>query len=300
MKRTTVIFTILCIFFTSVNIFAQRKKELDKTFDSKDLIEIDLVLGDCNLKQSEDGKVHVYLVYTYDDDYFEPRIKERSNALIIEEKFYGRNGDGDSEWTISVPKDCEIDFEAATGSLYIDNLQAKIDGNSGTGEMDVRESKGKFDLNSGTGRIVVEDSDGSFELNSGTGRVKVENCSGDFDVNSGTGKTVGINITIQDEAEFNSGTGTAEVTRPKGEDFELFINSGTGNAVLDMDGEPIEGYFEFSVDSHGGDIRSPIEFDDEEEYREREGYSYRRYFTKGKKTPRYYISTGTGTAELKR
>ena len=88
------------------------------------------------------------------------------------------------------------------------------------------------------------------------------------------------------------------IVKPIGEDFDLSINSGTGDAVLDMDGQPIKGYFEFTVNARRGKIDSPIEFDNEEEYDEGDEDYVRKYFTKGGKTPRYFISTGTGTAEL--
>jgi len=90
-----------------------------------------------------------------------------------------------------------------------------------------------------------------------------------------------------------------EVSRPQGEDFDLSVSSGTNDATLDMDGLPIEGYYEFSASARSGDIDCPIDFDREEEYDEGDD-NVRKSFTRGKKTPRYYISTGTGTAELKR
>jgi len=103
-------------------------------------------------------------------------------------------------------------------------------------------------------------------------------------------------ININNEAEFNSGTGDAEVTDPTGEDFDLSINSGTGDATLKLDGTPLEGYFEFSTTS--GNIKCSVDFDEETEYSEGYDKSIRKSFTKGKKIPRYFISSGSGTAEL--
>jgi len=130
--------------------------------------------------------------------------------------------------------------------------------------------------------------------------VVVEDCQGDFDVNSGTGKVIAKNLTIEREAEFHSGTGSAEMTAPSGKDFDLEINSGTGDAVLDMQGKSLEGYFEFQAHSRKGEIICPEKFDKEEEYGENGETYLRKSFTRGKETPRYFISTGTGEAELRK
>jgi hypothetical protein len=280
-------------------LFAQGKKEIDKSFDAKERVKIKLVLGDCLIKTSLDNQIHVRLIYSYNDDYFEAKFREKSNSLVIQEKFYGQNGDGFSKWTISIPEKMEVEFESATGDLNLEGVNGKYEGSSGTGSIEVLDAKGDFELNSGTGSVIVEGSEGKFDLNSGTGRVKIENCSGEFDANSGTGRVRVHNITIEGEGDFNSGTGDVEVSRPQGEDFDLSVTSGTNDAMVDMDGLPIEGYFEFTASARSGDIESPIEFDTEEEYDDG-GETMRKTFTRGKKSPRYYISTGTGTAELKR
>jgi hypothetical protein len=281
------------------NVFAQRKKEINKSFDSKEEVRIKLVLGECTLGTSSDGKIHVQLIYTYDDENFEVRFNEKTRSIVIQEKIYGQDARGESRWTIQVPQNTEIDFESATGDLYVQEFTGRIDGSTGTGDIELIDAAGKFKLNSGTGDLTVSDCQGEFDLNSGTGRVKVESCKGNYEVNSGTGRVKGHDIFIMDEAEFNCGTGKAEVSRPGGVDFDLSINSGTDDAVLIMDGSPVEGYFEFTADGRRGDIKSAVDFDEEEEYENGDGDYLRKSFTKGKKTPRYFISTGSGTAELK-
>jgi len=244
----TVVFVI--IFISSITLFSQGKKDIEKTFDAKERLKIDLVLGDCLLKASPDDKIHVQLTYSYDDEHFEAKFREKSKSIVIQEKFHGQTGDGFSKWIISVPPKLEVEFESATGDFNLENVNGVFEGSSGTGSIEVINAKGEFDLNSGTGSVIVEGSEGKFDLNSGTGRVKIEDCKGEFEANSGTGKVVAHNITIETEGDFNSGTGDAEVSRPQGEDFDLSVNSGTNDATLVMDGLPIEGYYEFSAIEH--------------------------------------------------
>ena len=184
-------------------------------------------------------------------------------------------------------------------SACILGVNVELEGNTGTGDIEIKEANGSYDLNTGTGDIQIINSEGEFEINSGTGDVIIENSSGEFDANSGTGDLKATNITIEDEAELNSGTGEVEVIAPQGKDFDLSLNSGTDDATLDMSGNPIEGYFEFSVNARRGEIDSPIEFDEEDEYSRGNGDIKRKSFTRGKASPRYFISSGTGTARLK-
>jgi hypothetical protein len=279
-------------------LIATDKKEIDKSFSEKDKMRIKLVLGDCYLKNSTDGKINIHIIHSYPEDSFEARFREKGNALIIEEKLYGRNSDGNSSWTIAIPKDIEIDFESATGDLILENVTLEIEANTGTGNIEADNVNGKIDLSTGTGNIEVINSEGDLELNSGTGRVIIEDSKGNFDANSGTGDVEVKNITIEDEADLNSGIGDVEAVSPRGTDFDLSINSGTNDAILDMNGSPIEGYFEFTAHSRKGRIVCPIEFDKEDEYSNGDGKYIRQSFTKGKNTPRYFISTGTGKAKL--
>lgn len=193
----------------------------------------------------------------------------------------------------------EVDFESATGDLNVVNVsKIKLDGSSGTGSIIVQNSQGELELNSGTGDVELKDCQGEIELNSGTGDVNLEDSRGSFDLNSGTGDVYAAKITIEDQAEVNSGTGEAEVKGPTGKDYELSISSGTDDAILDMDGLTIEGYFELKAQKRRGSIISPITFDNEEDIGNDNGGSIKKSFTKGKATPQYYISTGTGKAKL--
>ncbi len=249
MKRTKIIISLFVFlnFMVSAALLAAPEEKVDKTFSKKDEIRFKLVLGDCNLKKSSDGRIHVHLVYSYEPDMsFESRIEERGGRLYLEEKMRGNNPKGYSTWTVEVPDDIEIDFKSATGSLTVEGLNLEIDGSTGTGDINLSQVKGKYDLSSGTGDVEAYDSEGEFELSSGTGNVEIQNCKGNFDVNSGTGNVKAEGITLEFDGEFSSGTGDAEVSFPDGTDFELRVSSGTDDAILNMNGKQVKGYFEFT------------------------------------------------------
>jgi len=302
MKTITIhlILYFLLSFVLGSQLLAWGGKIFKESYPSKEKLKIELKLGNCIIKKSSDDKIHVVVDYTYDENNFEIRVKEKERSLHLEEKFYGRNASGDSEWTIYLPDNAKIDFECATGDLTLDQVSVDIDGKSGTGNISVIASSGKFELKSGTGNVTAEESQGEFDLASGTGDVNLNNCDGEFEIKSGTGDVQAAELKIGDEAEFKSGTGNAEVRDPSGKDFDLYVESGTGDAILEINKTPLQGYFEFKATSPGGDIISPFNFDDEQDYdREDNGYTIKS-FTRGKSTPRYFISTGSGNAELKK
>lgn len=295
----SVLTTMMLGLFLSSTLFA---KEIKKEYSGQSELKIKLILGSCTILDSKDNKIHILLEYTYDDEFFTPVFKVTEKKIQIKETFHGPDGkDGDSKWTINLPAGMEVDFESATGDLAVEHVSdIKLNGSSGTGCITASNITGEIDVSSGTGNVEVQESSGEFELNSGTGDVKISESKGTFDANSGTGDVFGFHITIEDDAEFNSGTGEAEVKSPMGKDFELSLNSGTDDAILDMDGKAIEGYFEFTAQDRRGSIVSPVEFDKEEILDNDNVNQVRKSFTKGKDSPRYFISSGTGKAKLKK
>ena len=301
MKRTKIIISLFVFlsFMVSAALLAAPEEKVDKTFGKKDEIRFKLVLGDCQLKKSSDGSIHVHLVYSYEPDMsFEPLIRERGGTLYLEEKMRGNNPKGYSTWTVEVPDDIEIEFKSATGSLTVEGLKIEIDGSTGTGDIELSQVKGEFDLSTGTGDVEAYDSEGEFELSSGTGNVKIKNCKGNFDASSGTGDVKAEGLTLELDGEFSSGTGDAEVSFPDGTDFELKVSSGTDDAILDMNGKQVKGYFEFTCHARRGRIVCPVKFDKEEEYKDNDQTYLRKSFTQGKDVPKVYVKTGTGSARL--
>jgi hypothetical protein len=322
MKHSTkkvILTAFLAILFT-INITAQ-KKEISKSFSGIKEVEVSTVLGGMLLQKSPDNQVHIKIVHNYTDNEFEVKFKEKGDRLDVEADLdIDDDSDGKySKWTILVPSKTEVELKSGTGSITIEKIDIDVEGSTGTGKIEIAGCNGDFELSSGTGNVRVENCEGDFEVSSGTGTVRifkssgdfeassgtgkviVDNCTGSFEASSGTGNCKVSNITITEEAEIRSGTGDAEVTNPKGSQFKLEVSSGTGDAVLDLDSAPVEGYFEFTASQRKGRIVSPYSFDREEVYENGNDEKYdRKSFTKGKSTPKYYINTGTGTAELKK
>ena len=301
MKRKQIgwIALALVIFLTS-GLVTAKEKTIEKSFADVKHVRLKLVLGSCTLMKSPDKSVHIRVDYTYTESEFEAVLRQRNSKLELKEMFHDSNNNGGySKWTVKIPDDIEVDFNSATGDLTLTNVSGRIDGSTGTGDITVSDSNGKFDISTGTGYVEVSGSKGEFDFSSGTGNVEIENSEGNFDISSGTGNVTARKLTFDFEGEFSSGTGDAEVIGPKGKDYDLSVSSGTDDAVLDMDGINLHGYFEMKANRRMGRIVSPVKFDREEES-DGDNKSIRKSVTIGSDTPKYYISTGTGKAVLKK
>ena len=300
MKQALTILTtlILIICIGSPFVLAKNEKEFTKTFDAEKKLKLDVVLGNCTMEKSGDKKIHLTVRYTYSDDEFQVKISDRSHSVTVEEKL-SNNPDGYANWFLSVPDGVEIEFSSATGGLSVNKVNIELEASSGTGSIEVIKSEGDFELSSGTGRIDVADSKGDFELSSGTGKVDIESSEGSFEASSGTGRVNAINITLTDDAEFSSGTGSVEVVAPKVKEYDLTLSSGTGSATLEIAKNSLNGYFEFSANKRNGRIVCPVKFDGEEIVGGNHNEKIRKWFKKGADSSRYFIKTGTGKAMLK-
>ncbi len=299
-KIKSILIVILGIVIGATNLMAGPDQTIEKTFDAKNKVKIKLAISDCKVETSKDNKIHAMVIHSYSEDEYEVVFRESGNSLTIEEKFHDDHAGGSADWTVAVPAGTRIDVNSGTGDLLISTTDSEVDGNSGTGDVELSGASGEFELNSGTGSVLIKSSKGEFDLNSGTGKVKIRDSQGNFKANSGTGGVEVQNITITDEAEFNSGTGDAEIVSPSGKNYDLSINSGTGDAVLDLDGAEPVGYFELKADARSGRIKADLEFDREEEHGHGDNASIVKSVTIKQDRPRFYISTGTGTARLKK
>ncbi len=285
------------------SLYAGTDQKVEKKYDGVTSIKCEFALGDVEILKSGDKQVHVSMSYSFDDMYFKPEFGQRGKRLMLKEKYnndFEGDKSGDVSWRISVPDSVDIDFNTGTGNIEISGCDIRFEGNTGTGGITINNAKGEYDINTGTNNISIVGCEGEFKCNTGTGKVTVENTKGEIDVNSGTGSVSAENITIQFEGNFNSGTGDATVIEPKGDEFDLHINSGIGDAVLDLKGQPLNGYLEMKCNAHAGKIVAPVKFDTEETSGTGREKTLEKTFSTGNEKRRFFIGTGTGKAVVKK
>jgi hypothetical protein len=291
-------YLVLSVFIFAGFILADDGVIFPQEFDAKKTVKINTVSGDCIIQQGSSGKIVVDLQYSVQpQDAFTPEIREKGNSLSIKEKWHGSSS-GEVVWTITVPPETEIEFSTASGELSIAELKSDVKASTASGDIIIEDCSGEFDLNTASGEIQVDDSKGEFELSTASGDIDVEKTQGVFKLSCASGDIEASNISIEEESSFSTASGDVEVKLAKSSEYDLELSAASGNVVLDYNGNPIKGYFEFTAKKRSGKIVSSIDFDNEEEFNRGNNVYIKKSFTKGSDSPTILLETASGKAVL--
>jgi DUF4097 and DUF4098 domain-containing protein YvlB len=294
---------------------------IKKSFSGVKRIKISTSSGDCEIKKSAGNTVEVELTHTLDDHQFTPRFEQSGERLEIGEEFHGHNFNGSVRWKLSIPdglrvnfttgsgdlivSGVSIDLDAGTGSgdLEFNSLKGVVDANTGSGNIDLTSFSGEAKVNTGSGDMDVRDSDGDIDLNCGSGDIKISQVKAAFAVNTGSGSITADKISISGSSRFNTGSGRARVTLAASPTSDIAINSGSGDAELNFNGNEIIGQVVMKASKRHGNISAPFEFDKTEEVENGGGYdnvTIVKTAQRGKGTNRIMVGTGSGDAVLRK
>jgi hypothetical protein len=278
------------------NAYALRDREISKTFDMKGQVEIETVSGDVIIRCGHGDKISVNLIYDYSNARcFDTEFRETRSRLILREHF-SESCYGHSIWEIVVPEHIRLIVESASGDISVSGCEGDFELQTSSGRIDIRDSRGVFRLDDASGKIVVRRA---------TGRFDVDNASGSIDVSD---------VVVEGESSFQTASGDVYVSLAESPLDHLTVESVTGSATLNYNGNPIRGCLEFSARVDNDDIVSPFEFEHKEEYTidmsSGEGMTFsngdildeqvyvKRTFTKNAREPRICLKTATGEAML--
>jgi DUF4097 and DUF4098 domain-containing protein YvlB len=148
----------------------------------------------------------------------------------------------------------------------------------------------------------VRDSEGDIDLNCGSGDIKLSQTRAFFAVNTGSGNVSADKITINGSSRFNTGSGRARIGLAATPKFDLSVNSGSGDAELNFNGNEIAGEIVMKASKRDGSISAPFEFDRTEEIDNggRNNVTIVKTAQIGKATNRITVSTGSGEAVLRK
>jgi DUF4097 and DUF4098 domain-containing protein YvlB len=299
MKRLTILVIIfLSMISLSLYTYSAEKKEVNKTFKPKDIVKIKIVSGDCVVKKGTSSEIKVRLIYTYPSDRFEPIFKEEGNALILKEEFTGHGRmEGTSSWSVTVPGKTDIDFSSASGDFFASGLESEVDAEAASGNIKVVDFKGRLRMQAASGDIRVKKSDGDIMVKTASGDIDINSSKGVFSVKCASGKINGEKIVLKDKATFKTASGDIRVGLAKTAEYDMNLTSASGNIILDYNGHPVKGYFEFKGKRRN--INSDVPFDNGDESHEYSPF-VTRYFKKGGDSPKISIKTVSGELEFKK
>ncbi|MFH1372607.1 MAG: DUF4097 family beta strand repeat-containing protein [bacterium] len=251
------------------------------TFEKKERIKISTVSGDCVVMKGKTDQIEVEVINSYSPrDSFKPKVRERKNTLRLSENILGSNN-GSATWTLTVPDGTEIEFSSASGDLIIENLS------------------GDFSSETASGDVEVLGCTGGFYFNTASGTIEIEDCSGEFVIATASGDVDAVNVVLREAGSFATASGKVEVALAETADHDLTLSSASGRVLLDYNGNPIKGFFEFTARDRKGRIDSPFDFDNEETFRKWGEKYVAKTFTKDGDSPQIALETASGRASLR-
>jgi len=293
--KPSILSTIACLVAWSYT----HAQEIDKTLSGIEEVRMEIASGDVTFVKSSDANVSVKLKHTFNTDY-NPTVEKRGNRLIIEEQRNQGSYSGSSIWTISLPDNLEIHFNTGSGNVKISGISVDADMNSGSGTFELINAQGEFEINTGSGNIIAQDVNGELQINSGSGDIKLNNVVSEVNANVGSGDIEAAGVSIRGRSWFNSGSGDVEVELSRPTDYDLSVNSGSGDATLDFGGNAIEGTVAMKANKRNGSIKAPFDFDSSEEIDNGNSTVVKKTKKLGTKNIDIKVGTGSGTAKILR
>lgn len=338
MKRAvTLIIPVIVLLFVCGYTNAGEGKEVQKRFDGIESVELNTVSGDCIIKTHGSDEIIVDLFYDVEPKgAFDYKIREAGDALIIKERWNGGSSRGDVAWTLTVPSGTEIEFSTASGDLsasgltkgleagtasgdieirdmdgeieistasgevVIINAHGEIEISTASGEISIKKSGGEIELSTASGEIEADDIEDEIDMSTASGEIEISNSSGVFSLSCASGDIVAENIKIEGLSTFSTASGEVEVILAETSEYDLELSTASGDVLLDYNGNPVKGYFEFTARKRRGRIKCPFDFDEEEEFERNDHVYVRKSFSKGGDTPEIYMRTASGTVVLKK
>ncbi len=303
------------ILFSSFTVFTMAQERISKSFAGIKSISINTSSSDCILKKGSSSEVKVDLEHTYSKS-FEPVIDKEGSTLVIKELFEKGSTRGQGKWTLTVTDNMDIRFNTGSGNLEAADLDFELDMNTGSGNIELDKVKADLRFNTGSGNILLTEVDGVYSANTGSGSFQLDNAKGDFRLNTGSGdiRIKNVNaaisantgsgnvrasgITLAGKCTFNTGSGDATVQLQAAPEFDISVNSGSGDSEIDFSGNTITGLIVMKANKKNGRIEAPFDFDKVEEEKSGSQTIVKKTVQIGSSDVKIKISTGSGTASI--
>ncbi len=307
------------VVFVAAMLVAQAQ-EVSKTFSGIKKINLSTSSGDVIVAKGGTNDVQVKVTFTYDTDEYQPILEQSGSTLTLKEDFNKRSVSGKSTWQLTVPDGLELqsssgsgDFEASdvkvtisantgSGDYTWKNVSGDSKINTGSGDIKIDAYQGNININTGSGDITVAKTNGDVRANAGSGNISLATIKGGVSANSGSGNIKAQELALTGKGSFNSGSGDVLLVLSAPIAYNLSVNSGSGDAVLDCKGTKLEGKLIMTASKRNGEIKAPFAFDKTEELDDdgRDNVKIRKTVQLGSSNVEIKISTGSGTAEVKK
>ena len=253
--KNTVVATLVAVLAISFELFAQQK-EFHKTYANIDEIVIHTsLISRYVITASNDQDVHIDLTNA-DDQAVRHTIDETGRALRLGDKDLNYHPNRPTpcdiiEWKLQLPKSINVRCKGSTTRLSLDSFE------------------GSISVATASGALMFNNSRGTFEVSAANADIEFHRCAGVFNVRTGGGADIDASgIIIEGKSRFSTNGGDVEIVLSKTPQHDVLIATGTGDGILDYDGNNVLGSFTFSTEKGRGKIVSPFPFDEQTTYKD--------------------------------
>jgi DUF4097 and DUF4098 domain-containing protein YvlB len=194
----------------------------------------------------------------------------------------------------------DVEIATASGDIHVEKARGELELSTASGEITAIGLSDGIELNAASGDIDISDSRGDFDVSAASGDINLTNVEGTFDVSCASGDITAEGVKIGGASEFSVASGDVEIVLAKTCEFDLEVNSASGDVTLDYNGNPVKGMFVFTIRKDKGRIVCPFKFDKEEEFEQNGKKHLRKTFSKDGDTPVVKVNSASGTVELKK
>lgn len=312
---------------------------ISKTFKDIRQIKIKTVSGDCIIKRGSSDEIKLTLTYTFSQEDYEPQIEQFGNRLQLRERFrspgWGGDRSGTATWALTVPENVDVDFSTASGDLKIMGLKSEIEAGTASGDVLLRQCSGEVSVGTASGEVELEDCDGElkigtasgdvqistvsghtkigtasggiraeglqgeFKLGTASGSIRARSLLGEMKLSSASGDIEATDVTVTGRSTFSAASGSVEIVLAKNPEDDIKLSSASGDAVLDFNGNKINGYIEMTARVRRGRIRAPFKFDKEDTIYEGDQEYQLKTVQLGSGGPTIEVHTASGDAVIK-
>lgn len=312
------VITLLIAGYSAVSEGMREETTKTASFSRKEVVNISTASAKVDIETDNINTIEVVVSYTYSPDIYNPRFIEKNGELFLKEEFKRTSGPGRAVWTVTVPKSTRIVGDSASGNITVRGLEeqcslntasGKINVFDNTGNVGVRTASGKIEIkdlngdlsvNSASSNLIGKNIEGNVHINSASGWIELGGVAGMLDLNTASGNIKAYDIVIGYHSKINTASGSVSIGLSESARFDLLINTASGSAVVDYQGNKVVGFFEFEARKDRGRIVSPYKFDNETTFVKGGNTYHRKSFTRDSDIPKITLRTASGTVKLVR
>jgi DUF4097 and DUF4098 domain-containing protein YvlB len=210
----------------------------------------------------------------------------------------------------------EISVNTKSGDIKIDEPGDKLEINTASGNVNISDANERLKITTASGDVNVNKAGDGIKINTDGGDIKLKKIKGEVEIKSEKGdisisdvkgkleiSTTKGDIDISDfnpakQTSLNSTSGKIKVELSNSLSEDLLLSTGSGDILLDFDGNSTDGYYEFFASKNPSKIEIPVDF--QLVSSKGEDSKTEKFFKSGTGKPKITMKTESGDLKIEK